>query len=159
LEAAQEASGITEEGSEILGVHLEGPHLNPRRAGAQNPEYLLPPSPRVMEELLDRFPGLVAWVTVAPELAGARELIELLHRRGVVVAAGHTDATYEQAVESFQWGVRHTTHTFNVMNSPHHRPPSVPDAALASPSVTAERIVGGFRFHPLIVRPLWHSKA
>ncbi|BAS27138.1 N-acetylglucosamine-6-phosphate deacetylase [Limnochorda pilosa] len=158
MEAVQETSDGLDEGSEILGVHLEGPHLSPRRAGAQNPEYLTPPDPRELEALMERFPGLLAMVTLAPELDGASELIELLHRSGVVPAVGHSDATYEQAVEAFQHGAQHAVHTFNGMNPLHHRAPGVPGAVITTRPVTAELIADGFHVHPGVARLLWQVK-
>lgn len=158
LEAVEETAGTREEGAEILGVHLEGPHLNPARAGAQNPEYLTPPSLPEMKALMERFPGRVRWVTVAPELEGARPLIEFLHSQGVVVSVGHSDATYEQTTEAFRWGARHATHTFNGMNPLHHRAPGVPGAVLTARHVSAELIADGFHIHAGVARLLWQVK-
>lgn len=158
LEAVEETVSGQPEGAEILGVHLEGPHLNPARAGAQNPEYLTPPSLPEMQRLMERFPGRIRWVTVAPELEGAQPLIEFLHSQGVVVSVGHSDATYEQTVEAFQWGVRHATHTFNGMNPLHHRAPGVPGAVLTTRHVSAELIADGFHIHPGVARLLWQVK-
>lgn len=158
LEAVEETAGAREEGAELLGVHLEGPHLNPARAGAQNPEFLTPPSLPEMQALLERFPGRVRWVTVAPELEGARELIQYLREAGVVVSIGHSDATYEQAMVAFQWGISHATHTFNGMNPLHHRAPGVPGAVLTAPGVSAEIIADGFHIHPGVARLLWQVK-
>jgi len=158
LEAVEETAGAREEGAELLGVHLEGPHLNPARAGAQNPEFLTPPSLPEMQALLERFPGRVRWVTGAPELEGARELIQYLREAGVVVSIGHSDATYEQAMVAFQWGISHATHTFNGMNPLHHRAPGVPGAVLTAPGVSAEIIADGFHIHPGVARLLWQVK-
>src|SRR5690606_75392 len=95
LAAAAATAAARERGPERLAVHPAGPHLTPARAGAQNPEFLTPPSLPEMQALLERCPGRVRWVTVAPELEGARELIQYLREAGVVVSIGHSDATYE----------------------------------------------------------------
>jgi N-acetylglucosamine-6-phosphate deacetylase len=79
-------------GARLLGVHLEGPFISPRWAGAQNPDYIVPPNQVWAEEWISRFPGLVRILTLAPETDGAMELIEWASQNGVVCAGGHTQA-------------------------------------------------------------------
>jgi N-acetylglucosamine-6-phosphate deacetylase len=135
----------------LAGVHLEGPFLSPRRPGAHRPEHLRPPSVAWITALLDEFPGLVRMVTLAPELPGALPVIEALRARGVVVAAGHTDATYAQAVAAFDEGVRVATHLFNAMRPAHHREPGVALAALGRPDVVCTVIADGVHLHPAVL--------
>ncbi|MDR7421993.1 MAG: N-acetylglucosamine-6-phosphate deacetylase [Armatimonadota bacterium] len=135
----------------LAGVHLEGPFLSPLRPGAHSPEHLRPPSVAWISGLLDEFPGLVRMVTLAPELVGALPVIEALRARGVVVAAGHTDATYAQAVAAFDEGVRVATHLFNAMRPAHHREPGIALAALGRPEVVCTVIADGVHLHPAVL--------
>lgn len=136
------------QGAEILGLHLEGPFLNPEKKGAMVEDYLLEPSCELMARWLELGEGTIRRVTIAPELPGAREVITLLARAGVCVAAGHTMATYRQAVESFDWGVSAATHVYNAMREFHHREPGIVGAVLADPRVWAEVICDGIHVHP-----------
>ena len=100
LEAAARAiarSASRRDGACVLGAHLEGPFLNPGRAGALDPEAFLEPDPAVLARLLTASAGSIRVMTIAPELPGAPELIDSLVSRGVVTSLGHTDATYAQA--------------------------------------------------------------
>src|SRR5215218_8224702 len=97
----------------LLGVHLEGPFLHPGRLGAHPPEHRRDPDPALLDRLLAA--GPVAHVTLAPELPGAAGMIDALLARGIVVAAGHSDATAAQAHAAFDRGIRTVTHLFNAM--------------------------------------------
>lgn len=126
-------------GARLLGVHLEGPFLSPRRAGTHSPEWLIAPSAALMETWLDR--AAVRLVTLAPELPGAIDLIRELVARGVIVAMGHTDATWDEAAAAAAAGARLGTHLFNAMRPLHHREPGTVGFLLASDlavSVVAE---------------------
>ena len=96
-------------------------------------------------------------VTLAPELPGALELIDLLHARGVTVSLGHTDATAAEANAAFDRGVRTVTHIFNAMRPLAHRDPGVVGAALVHPDVVVQAIVDGVHLDPDIVRLLWSA--
>lgn len=135
----------------ILGVHLEGPFLSPVRPGAHRPEHLRPPSVEWIGRLVEDFQGLVRVVTLAPELDGAQEVIEALASQGVVVAVGHTDATYARAMAAFERGARLATHLFNAMRPFHHREPGVAGAALAHPGVTCSIIADLVHLHPAVI--------
>jgi N-acetylglucosamine-6-phosphate deacetylase len=136
-------------GSQPLGLHLEGPFLNPGKKGAHNPAYLRQPS---LIDVADWSPETaVRLVTLAPELPGAPDLIAELARRGVVVSGGHSLATYDQALAGFDAGVRYATHLFNAMPSIHHREPGLVAAALADPRVTVGLIPDGLHIHPALV--------
>ncbi len=126
-------------GARLLGVHLEGPFLSPRRAGTHTPEWLIAPSAPLVETWLERAP--VRLVTLAPELPGAIDLIRELVARGVIVAMGHTDATWDDAAAAAAAGARLGTHLFNAMRPLHHREPGAVGFLLASDlavSVVAE---------------------
>jgi N-acetylglucosamine-6-phosphate deacetylase len=135
----------------VLGAHLEGPFLSPRRAGAQNPAHMIAPDRSVLERLVKAADGALRMVTLAPELAGALALIEPLRRRGVIVALGHSDADYEQALAAIHAGAHHATHLFNAMPSLHHRAPGLVGAALGA-DLPCELINDGRHVHPAVVR-------
>ncbi|MDR7555631.1 MAG: N-acetylglucosamine-6-phosphate deacetylase [Armatimonadota bacterium] len=135
----------------IAGVHLEGPFLSRARPGAHPVEHLQPPSISFIGRLLDEFQGVVRLVTLAPELDGALEVIDFLARRGVLVAVGHTDATFAQAWAAFERGARLATHLFNAMRPLHHREPGVVGAALAHPEVTCTVVADLVHLHPAVL--------
>ena len=110
---AQQAGRLL--GARILGVHLEGPFINPARKGAMVEKYIQPPSVQAFEELVGEAADIVKAVTLAPEMTGADALIRHLVSRGIRVQAGHSDADAAQAQHAFDAGVTGTTHTFNAM--------------------------------------------
>lgn len=136
----------------VLGVHLEGPFLSPARPGAHSPRYLRTPSVEWIGRLLDDFPGVIRLVTLAPELDGALEVIDLLASRGVTVALGHSDATYAQATAAFDRGARLATHLFNAMRPYHHREPGLAGAALARADIFCSLIADFVHVHPAVVQ-------
>ena len=139
---------------QILGVHLEGPFLSPKRLGTHPAAARRDPDPALLERLLDAGTD-VRMVTLAPELPGAGQLIDLLQRRGVVVSAGHSDATAEQAHAAFDRGIRSVTHLFNAMRPFLHRDPGIAGAALARDDVTIGLILDGVHLAPDTARMVW----
>ncbi|MGZ4440726.1 MAG: N-acetylglucosamine-6-phosphate deacetylase [Gaiellaceae bacterium] len=144
-------------GPRILGVHVEGPFLSPACPGTHPPELLRDPDPELLVRLLEA--GPVRIVTLAPELPGAFDLIELLHERGVVVSFGHSDATGEEAHAAFDRGVHTVTHLFNAMRPFRHRDPGIVGAALTRPDVVVQIIVDGVHLAPDTVRLVWEAAA
>jgi N-acetylglucosamine-6-phosphate deacetylase len=144
------AMAVSVPGPRILGAHLEGPFLSPVRAGAHNPEFIVDPDPDLMDRLLAA--GPVNYMTVAPERPGGLDLISRLVRRGVVVAAGHSDADAATAHAAFDTGVRAVTHLFNACRAFHHREPGIGIAALVHPDVVVTLIVDGVHLAPDAVR-------
>jgi len=142
-------------GAEPLGLHLEGPMLSPRRAGAHPPRWLRDPSLELVAGW-SREAG-VAMVTLAPELPGALEVIEALHSRGVVVSIGHTDATAAQVLEAVAAGARCVTHLGNAMPPFLPREPGPVGAALGGSELVAGVIVDGHHLDPLFVRTAWRA--
>ena len=122
----------------IIGAHVEGPFLSPRRLGVHPPAWQRAPDPALLGRLLDA--GGVHQMTLAPELPGAFELIDLLLARGVVVSAGHTDASAAEAHLAFDRGVRTVTHLFNAMRPLVPRDPGIALAALARTDVSIQLI-------------------
>ncbi len=138
-------------GAEICALHLEGPYINRRHAGAQDPASIRPADIQEVGLLLAEAPRLRWIITLAPEMEGARALIE--HYRGrVLFSIGHTSADYAEAVAATEWGTSHFTHLFNAMTGMHHREPGVVGAALASADATAELIADGVHVHPAVLR-------
>ena len=136
----------------ILGSHLEGPFLAPARRGAHNGEYLSEPQPYVVEELIGAARGTLRQLTLAPELPGALEAIDVLVEAGVVVAIGHTEADFAQANEAFDRGARLLTHGFNAMPGIHHRAPGPVIAAFEDERVTIELILDGLHIEPHVAK-------
>ncbi|HVB58709.1 MAG TPA: N-acetylglucosamine-6-phosphate deacetylase [Candidatus Acidoferrales bacterium] len=138
---APEQNGRLE--AEILGIHLEGPFLNPSRRGVHPAGAIAKPSVEILEKFLKAADGLVKILTLAPELPGAIELIESALAAGLVVGMGHTDADYDQAMAAIRAGARHTVHTYNAMRPFSHRDPGILGAIMTDPEVTAEVIADG----------------
>ncbi|MGV9387040.1 N-acetylglucosamine-6-phosphate deacetylase [Nonomuraea sp. NPDC003707] len=144
-------SGDTARGR-IVGVHLEGPFLNPAKKGAHHSEYLLAPDRAALRHLLAAGDGTVRVVTLAPELPGGMDLLREITSAGVIAAVGHTEADFRQAREAFASGARLATHLFNAMRTFHHRDPGPAGAALADESVTCELINDGVHVHDEAIR-------
>lgn len=138
-------------GAAILGIHAEGPFLNPKRAGCMPLKGILPPDPRMLDEILELTAGKMVEMTIAPDLPGALELILTLSRNGVVASLGHSDATLEDVLRAIDHGATHVTHFFNAMSPIHHREPGLAGAALYSPDLSVEIVADGHHLHPWIM--------
>jgi N-acetylmuramic acid 6-phosphate etherase/N-acetylglucosamine-6-phosphate deacetylase len=136
-----DAFGRQPAGARIVGVHLEGPFLSPERPGVHPPEHLRAPDPALLERLLDA--GPVRTVTLASELPGALELIELCVARGVAVWLGHSQADAAQARRAFGAGAVAVTHLFNGMAPVSAREPGLAGAALATSGIAIQLIADG----------------
>lgn len=141
----------------IVGVHLEGPFLNPTKRGSHHFEYLLAPDLVALRHLLECGAGTVRVVTLAPELPGGMDLVRETVTAGSIAAVGHTDATFDQAQLAFAAGTRLATHLFNAMRDFHHREPGPAGAALADDNVTCEIINDGTHVHDDEVRIAVHA--
>ncbi len=141
-------------GTTILGVHAEGPFINTKKKGAQNPEYILVPSAEFVKEYAD----VIRIISLAPEMdENFKEITKMRKETDVVVSMGHTDADYETAMASTNVGVRHATHLFNAMSPLAHRNPGVVGAALNS-DVTVELIVDTFHVNPALYNMVYKLK-
>ena len=129
--------------AEFLGIHLEGPFISKVRRGVHPPEAIARPSVEILQKFFEAADGLVKIVTLAPEIPGAKELIEHAVAAKVVAAIGHTDADYEQTRAAIHAGARHAVHMYNAMRPFSHRDPGVVGAILTDPEVTAEIIADG----------------
>ncbi len=140
--------------AELLGVHLEGPFISPRQAGAQDPRFIVLPSRDWLEGWTSAYPDTIRMLTLAPELEGAKSLIRWLDKHGIVPACGHTDASYDQIIEAAGQGLRHAAHTYNAMKGLHHREPGTVGAILDDERISAEIIADGHHVHPACIRLL-----
>ena len=151
------AAGGPASGPRLLGYHVEGPFLNPTRRGAQNAAFLRLPDAGEIERWLQAggppAPDGPVWqITLAPELPGAMAAIADLHRQGVLLSAGHTDATYEQMVAAVAAGLSGVTHLFNGMSGLHHREAGVVGAALTLAPLGCELIADCLHVAPPVLR-------
>ncbi|WNC13545.1 N-acetylglucosamine-6-phosphate deacetylase [Brevibacillus brevis] len=146
-------------GAEVAGIHLEGPWINPRYKGAQKEENIALPKLEEVRRLYELADGLIKVVTIAPEQPEALEAIAWLKERGVVVSAGHTGATFAQAADAVDAGVRHFTHCFNAMTGLHHREPGVVGAAMYHEQLSTELIADGIHVHPAVMKILYRVKS
>ena len=142
MKVIKEAKVNGTDGAIVLGAHLEGPFISPKAIGAQNPNYLIPPTLENYNAMVGDAEDAVVSITIAPEIPGAKELIRELYQRGIVCSIGHTKATYDEAMEGIKCGCGHSTHLFNAMTPFAHREPGVVGAIFDS-DITTETISDG----------------
>ncbi|NLZ67751.1 MAG: N-acetylglucosamine-6-phosphate deacetylase [Spirochaetales bacterium] len=147
-----------EKGATIEGINLEGPFISPMRIGAQAPDGLQEVSLETWNKLYEAGEGKVVCMTVAPELKHMRSLALTAQKQGVILLAGHTDATYENIMEGIQCGILHTTHFFNAMSRLHHRNPGCVGAIMIQTDMKAEIICDGVHVHPELIKLLLREK-
>jgi len=136
-------------GARLIGLHLEGPYLNRAAKGAQPEQFCRAPDVAELDEFAAA--GPVRLISLAPELPGAEACVRAAVSRGIHVAVGHTEATYEQVEEAAAWGVDHAAHTFNAMTGLHHRQPGAVGAILTDDRLVAEIIADGIHLHPAVI--------
>jgi len=137
-------------GAKALGIHLEGPYLNHEHKGAQAPSQLRVAQPEEYQDWIGK--GSIRLITIAPEVEGARELIDYGVQRGVEFAIGHSGASYDQVIQAANSGVRQSTHTFNGMQGLHHRKPGTVGGILTDNRIYAQIISDGVHLHPATVK-------
>lgn len=141
----------------LAGIHLEGPWLSTARCGAHQPALMRDPDRAEIDRLLAAAAGTIRMVTIAPERPGALEAIRQFVDAGVVVAVGHTEATYEQARSAIAAGATVGTHLFNAMRPIDRREPGPVIALMEDPSVTVELIADGVHLDPAVYRHVSRS--
>ncbi|NMB08429.1 MAG: N-acetylglucosamine-6-phosphate deacetylase [Tissierellia bacterium] len=159
LRAIREVMEGSYNGARMLGIHMEGPFLNPEEKGAFIVENLLEPSVDIMKEFIESSGGNITHMTVAPEIEGAKELIEYLVHNNILVAGGHTNATIEETKEGIKWGVSLSTHTCNAQRSIHHREPGALGAYLLDDEIYCELICDLFHVHPDMIELILRLKS
>lgn len=147
-----------EKGAKILGMHLEGPFLSPERIGGQLAEGISPVDVDYMKRIVKAGKGKIINMTVAPELKNMRELALYAIGQGIILQAGHTNATYEQMIEGMQVKILHLTHMFNAMRPLHHREPGVVGAGLIHQELSCEFVGDGVHTNPKLITLLMQSK-
>ena len=144
--------------AEVLGIHFEGPFLSATRRGVHPQEWLKLPSAELLDKFLQAAAGNAQILTLAPELLGAMPCIDAARKAGMVVAVGHTDATYEQTRAAIAHGVRHAVHVYNAMRPFSHRDSGVIGAVFTSPEVSAELIADGVHVDEAAMKVLLQAK-
>lgn len=136
------AKGYRSKAKGFLGLHLEGPYINPKRRGAHIEKYIYKATLDEVKHLVDYADGTVKMMTIAAELQD-EEVISYLVDQGIILSLGHSDADFNQATTAYNKGFKTTTHLFNAMPSIHHRAPNLPVAVMNHPSAMASIIADG----------------
>ena len=144
--------------AEMVGVHLEGPFVSKKRAGAQPLEHITPPDMVLFRKWQQLSGHRIKEITIAPEEPGGMEAVKALHADGVVVSIGHSDATFDEVVEAVELGVSQGTHLYNQMRPFHHREPGVIGATWLLPEIKAELIADFIHSHPKAVLMAYKMK-
>jgi N-acetylglucosamine-6-phosphate deacetylase len=148
-----------------LGAHIEGPYLATSKRGCHLPEHLRNPDDREWRQILER--GPIASLTLAPELPGARELVEALHKQGANASAGHSEALYQEISESIAWGVNHVTHLYCAMTdamnnrwrgTPNPRAAGIVEAVYLDDRLSSELITDGKHLSREMLLLAWRNK-
>ena len=145
------AQGNTSPTAKVLGVHLEGPFLNPQKRGAHPEQYLLPLTVENIKRTLDEYSHVVKVITLAPELDSSNSAIAYLRDRNITVSLGHSIATASQAKQAFTQGASMVTHAFNAMPGLHHRQPGLLGEAIVNPNVYCGLIADGNHVCPTML--------
>jgi len=140
-------------GARILGTHMEGPFISPAKKGAQDEQYILPPTFAKIAPYRD----VIKIITVAPEMLSEENFIESCRKSGIIVSLGHTAADYETACAAIARGATHITHLCNAMTGLNHRKPGVLGAALDT-DANCELIVDNVHVHPAMQRIIYAAK-
>ena len=155
---AQSTSGGAEAVAEILGVHFEGPFISHTRRGVHPEEWITAPSVESLRQMLKAADGCGKILTLAPELPGALDLVDAARAEGLVVALGHTDATFSESQAAIRRGAHHAVDVFNAMRPFSHRETGILGAVLTSPEVTTELIADGVHVDSAAMQLLFAAK-
>jgi len=157
--AIRRAMETQQNGAKILGMYLEGPFLNPERAGSLDATHFQEPSAELLNKLVDGFEDIIKIITLAPELPGGMALIDACRKKGFRVHLGHSDATFEQAEEAKRAGATGITHVFNAMRGFHHREPGLSGFGLMDEDIYVEVIADMAHVHPQSLKMLFDMKS
>jgi N-acetylglucosamine-6-phosphate deacetylase len=156
--AAIVAKGTNSNSAEVLGMNLEGPFISKIKSGAQPVSSIREPDTEEFNKIFNESKGTLKLVTVAPELRGALDFIRNARKIGVTVAAGHSNATYEEMIAGIDAGITHVSHTFNAMREFRQRDPGIIAATLVRDEVTAELIADNVHVHEGAMKLLIKAK-
>ncbi|MBI2618743.1 MAG: N-acetylglucosamine-6-phosphate deacetylase [Ignavibacteriales bacterium] len=145
-------------GSNVWGIHLEGPFINKELHGAMKAEYLWDADPKGWKKVFAASQGSVKLMTIAPELPGVEEVMRMAATDGVVLSIGHSAANYQEVLNAIDNGAAHVTHMFNAMRPFHHRNPGVVLGALLHNELKIELIADGIHVHPAVMKLLYKVK-
>ncbi len=145
-------------GSNIRGIHMEGPYLNKQLKGAMNANYLWQPTVQSWNKLWDASKGYIKIMTIAPELPGASLVMRAAAQQGVVLSIGHSMATYDEVEVAIDNGAAHVTHIFNAMSPFHHREPGIILSSLLRNELKIELIADTMHVHPAVMELLLKLK-
>jgi N-acetylglucosamine-6-phosphate deacetylase len=154
----QQSENYKNKSARIIGIHLEGPFLNPSKCGALEVRSFLVPNEYNLRKLLDGFEDIVKIMTVAPELQGALRLIKDISDMGIIASMGHSDASYSEAEEGFRAGARGITHIFNAMRGIHHREPGIAAFGLMNRDIYIEIIADPFHLDEKVIELIFSVK-
>jgi N-acetylglucosamine-6-phosphate deacetylase len=130
-------------GSGVPGLHIEGPWINKEKRGAHVESFIHAPQKEEVTELMEYGKAVIKMITLAPEIC-SEEIIELIKSYGIIISAGHSNATYDEAMNSFKKNIHVATHLFNAMSGLHHRQPGLPAAVMLNSSVMASIVADGY---------------
>lgn len=145
-------------GTQIIGINIEGPYINADKKGAQNADYIRTPNTAEFNELISLSKNNIRLFTIAPEVEGALEAIDYLHKRNISVSIGHSCADYETACKAIDRGATSITHYFNALSPFNHKEPGVVGAGLVRDDVILELICDGNHVHADLIKYLLKSK-
>ncbi len=144
--------------SRIIGVHLEGPFLNPSKCGALNAITFIDPTEDNLKELIEGFEDMVKIITIAPEINGATKLIKKITDTGIIASMGHSEATYAEAEAGFHAGAKGITHIFNAMRGFHHRELGIAGFGLLNQDIYIEVIADPYHLHQKTLELIFKTK-
>ena len=142
-------------GAQLLGLHLEGPFINPERRGGIASSSVFPPSRRIFDQVMNMTGDSLRIMTIAPEMEGNTQIIQTLVQNGIIASFGHSCANYEETKSGFDSGITHITHIFNAMKSLHHRDPGPILAIFEAEHTSVQIIADGVHIHPGIIALLY----
>ena len=162
MDAAKVADKLmAEPDSPVMGLHLEGPYFNPKKAGAQMPEYITPPIKKDYEYILNNTNSIKRWDS-APELPGTEEFGRCLLEHGVLAAIAHTNAEYPDVKKAYDAGYSHATHFYNAMPGFHsvreYKHEGTVESVYAIPDMTVEVIADGIHVPATILKMVYLVK-
>jgi len=149
---------ITHPTAAILGVHLEGPFLNPVLCGALDEKSFVKPTVSSLKKLIGGYADIIKVITIAPEMPGSLKVIEKCSELGIKVNMGHSNATFKQAVDGKKAGATGITHLFNAMRPFHHREPGIAGLGLIDEDLYIEVIADGIHLHPKTIELIFNRK-